>query len=418
MKFHKLLTVTAVAGLSLSLAACGGQAKSDGSAEPGKGSVKITYLAWDPADKMQVLVDAFEKANPDVKVEIQSAENSANGYAEVLKTRIAGDQAPDVFHMSTELRGDIMKGGFVKDLTNEPFMKTADKVAKEMYSLDGKQYGMSVSAWTGVIITNKSLLKQAGVSEQVPNNLKDFIEFSNKIKDSGVSPYMEEPNVVSGSFLPMLGGYLNQKGINDNNNPIWEGKQTFTELWLPVVQQWNQLVTSGVIPKEMVGLSGDQIKQQFLSGKLAMYRSGPWDFDDIKKANIDYGVAAFPAVEGGESWVGGGPDSPFAINAKIDDAKTKAAEKFLGFVNSEEGLKIYEKELGKLITSEGFKGTVDPVLEPLVKEYLQTGKYSWANWPKKADEMAKTMSDSFQQMELGQLTPEQVTKALDEKWAN
>ncbi|MBV7363287.1 extracellular solute-binding protein [Actinomycetaceae bacterium TAE3-ERU4] len=411
----KGLAVVIAASLAVSLGACGGT-KSATPSQDDNEKVTLTYLSWWNEKIARPLIDAFEKENPNIKIDFNSAEGSANGYAQLLTTRIAGNQIPDIYHMSTEVRTDIMKGGYAKDLTGKPFMEGIDPTGAAMYSLNGKTYGMPVSAWAGVIVYNKDLLKKAGVPEKIPEKLPEFIEYGKKIKASGTAVYMEESNVVSGSFLPMLGGYFAQHSITDENNPIYKGEKTFSEVWTPVLTQWQTLSTSGIMPKEVVGLSGDQVKQEFLQGKLAMYRSGAWDFPDIKKAGINFGTAPYPAVEGGEPYIGGGPDSPFVMSSKLEGKKLQAAEKFFSFVNSDKGLSIMDESLGTISSSTKHKTKVDPEFEDVYVNYLQKGKYFWSNWPKKAAVMAKTMSDNFQELILGNTTPAKVTEALDAKW--
>lgn len=414
MKFHKkIITVLAVAGLSIGLSACGGS--SDTGAGKAGEKITLTYLSWNSEKEVRPLIDAFEKANPNIKIDVQTAEGSANGYAKTLTTRASGNQLPDIFHMSTELR-DVMKNGWAKDLTKEPFMEGIDQTAKDLYSYNGKVYGMAVSAWGGVIVYNKALLKKAGVSEEIPTKLPEFIEYGKKIKAAGIIPYMEESNVVSGSFLPMLNGWYATHKISDKENPIWEGKKTFTEIWTPLIKQWQTLSSSGVMPKEVVGLSYDQMKQEFVQGKVAMFRSGPWEFQTFHDAKIDFGTAPYPAFEGGEPYIGGGPDSPFCLSAKLEGDRLKAAQTFMSFVNSPEGLKVASEKMGKISSSSKYQTKVDPAFEKVYVDYLRKGKYGWANWPKNGNNMAKVMSDNFQKIILGQATPEEVAKALDEAW--
>ena len=259
----------------------------------------ITYFSWNNEKLMKPVVDAFEDANPDISVELSTAQGQANDYAQTLTTRVAGGQVPDVFHMSIETRTEILNAGLARDLTNEDFMKGLPSTNTDLYTRDGKIYGMVPTAWVGVIVYNKDLLKKVGYTT-VPETLDEFITLGTKLKDVGITPYMEDPSVVSGSFQPMLGGNYSEQGIGTS-----------------VLDQWKKLVDSGTLPKETVGVSYDQIKQNFMTGQLAMYRSGPWDFSDLNSSGIDYGAAAFPAVDGGKPYVGGDPDSPFVISSKI-----------------------------------------------------------------------------------------------------
>jgi multiple sugar transport system substrate-binding protein len=316
--------------------------------------------------------------------------------------------------MSIETRNEILDAGLAKDLTDEPFVKTLPDSSKELYTRDGKLYGMSPTVWIGGIVYNKDLLKKAGY-DTVPDTLDEFIELGKKLQSQNVEPYMEDMSVVSGSFQPMLGGYYAKQGVKTDSWPEMDGS-TFADTWTPVLKQWMKLIDSGTLPKEAVGVNADQIKQNFMTGQLAMFRSGPWDFNDLDSSGVDYGVAAFPAVDGGEPYVGGGPDSPFAISSKADGAKLKAAEKFVSFMNSTEGLKLEEEHINQISVSTEYEAKVPDQLKDLYDQYIKGGKYYWIGWPKNGTTMGQEMASQFQLLVQGQATPEQVAKHLDEKW--
>jgi maltose/maltodextrin transport system substrate-binding protein len=62
-----------------------------------------------------------------------------------------------------------------------------------------------------------------------------------------------------------------------------------------------RLVNQGVMPR---GARYSDMEAQFASGKVAMMISGPWAWDNAKKAKIDFAVAPIPSL-------GGRPAKPF-----------------------------------------------------------------------------------------------------------
>ncbi|OKL48207.1 hypothetical protein BSR29_02065 [Boudabousia liubingyangii] len=415
LKKSKLITLAATTALLVTpLAACGSSSEGGSTTEGSGAKTTITYFSWANSKKMAKLVETFEKANPDIKIDMSSAAGGANEYVQTLITRISGNQIPDVYHISTATKHDIISGGWARDLTNEPFMKGLDPTGVAQYTVDGKAYGMTPTVWMGTIIFNKKLLKEAGY-DKVPTTLTEFNDMGKKLQEKGIVAYMEDPGVISGSFIPMLGGWY-AKNAPASDKQLFDGQETFEKQWTPLLKQWNTLVETGTMPKTVVGVPQDQIFQEFLAGKLAMYRSGMWDVKQIKEAGIDFEAAPFPALEGGEAFVGGGPDSPFAISSKIDGKKLEAAQKFLTFVNSEEGLKLLDSEVGQLSSSANYKAEVPAEFKDVYENYVQKGKYYWLNWPKNGPVMAKEMTAQFQLMIQGQATPDQVAGALDKKW--
>lgn len=400
----------AAVAMMVPLAACGSGTASDG------GKTTISYFSWNNEKMMSPIVDAFEKANPNIEVKLTGATGSAAEYTQTLTTRAAGNQMPDVFQMSIETRTSIMDAGLAKDLTDEPFMKSIPKTQNTLYERDGKVYGMSPTVWVGGIIYNKDLLKKAGY-DSVPETLDEFIALGKKLQDQGVTPYMEDLTAASGSFQPMLGGYYAKQGIESKDWPEMDEGGSFTKEWTPVLKQWLKLTESGTMPKETVGVQGDQIKQNFLTGQLAMFRGGPWDFNDLNSAGINYGIAAYPAVDGGEPYVGGGPDSPYAISSSLKGDKLKAAEKFLSFLNSKEGLKLAEENMNQISVSSEYSANVPDQLKDMYNKYVKEGKNYWVNWTRNSNEMNSELVSQLQLLVQGQTTVDAVTKDLDAKWA-
>lgn len=402
---NSALAVAVIAATALSVSGCAGPN------EGGGGDTTINYFTWNNEANMLPVVEAFEDANPGIKVELSSANNDPAQYSETLLTRATGNQLPDVFHLSLETRTEIIDAGLAYDLTDEPLLEGSDPTAQQMYSSDGRVYGMSLSGWAGVLIYNPDLLAEAGY-DGVPTELDAFVQMGEDLKAAGITPYMENTTEPSGSFIPMLGGYYAAAQTNDEG--IMNGSESF-DTWVPVIEQWQELVGTA-LPPEVVGVSGDQIKQNFSAGQLAMYRSGAWDFPDLKAAGVNFSTAPFPAVEGGEPFVGGGPDSPYAISAALEGDKLDAATKFLSFLNSEDGLKLAEENLGQVSTSTNYSAQVDPAIEDVYADYIQQGKYYWTTYPRGGSEMGAEMAAQFQLLIQGQATPEDVAAALDAKW--
>lgn len=231
MKFPKvLIAAAATVAMVVPLAACGG-----GSADGGK--TTITYFSWNNEKTMKPIVEAFEKANPDIHVEMSAAQGEGNEYAQTLTTRAAGNQLPDVFHMSLETRNEVLDAGLVRDITNEDFVKNLPDTQTYLYNRDGKIYGMSPTVWVGGIVYNKDILKEVGY-DSIPETLDEFIELGKKLQEKNITPYMEDLSVISGSFQPMLGGYYAGQNIDSSKWPEMDEGGKFVEEWTPVLEQW------------------------------------------------------------------------------------------------------------------------------------------------------------------------------------
>ena len=89
----RTMAAAAGAAMLLPLAACGGSADA--------GKTTISFLSWDNEQIMKPFIDEFEKENPDIKVDFGYAPPT-NEYIQTLQTRLVGNQAPDVFVITSE----------------------------------------------------------------------------------------------------------------------------------------------------------------------------------------------------------------------------------------------------------------------------------------------------------------------------
>ncbi|NMM94606.1 ABC transporter substrate-binding protein [Bifidobacterium sp. DSM 109957] len=190
-----------------------------------------------------------------------------------------------------------------------------------------------------------------------------------------------------------------------------------TDVWQQALEEWNTgFIESGALPDEATGLNADQVKQSFINGEAAMYRTGGWDVADIKEAGVNYGFAAFPAATGSEQWIDGGADPAFAISSK---AKHKdLAEKFLAFMNSEEGLEAFTTAYGSASISDNYTSEVDEQIKPLYDNYFFQNKYFWVSFDKGSTAMSAEVISQQQGVQGGQSTPEEAAKGINDKWAS
>ena len=401
-RFTKVLAaaVGAVAMIA-PISACGSSGASGG------GNTLTVYSYYNKAT-MAPVVQAFKKANPGVNVEIAYG-NGDSDYNSTLQTRIAGNQAPDVFNLSGNNANDLMSNGAAADLTGSDFLKGIDQSYLDAYSKDGKVYGLSISGWLAGIVYNKDLLKEAGY-DAVPDNLGDFAKLAGALKSKGVTPYLENGQEMSGSLIGLMGSLEKKSGVDG-----FADQKNITKTWQKGLEEWdNGFIKSGALPDEATGLNADQVKQSFLNGETAMYRTGGWDVTDLKAAGVNYGFAPFPAAEGGDPYVDGGADPAFAISSQ--SKHQDLAKKFLSFMNSKEGLKLFTTGYGSASISKNYTSDVDEQIKPLYDDYFFKNKYYWVSFAKGSTAMSAEVIAQQQGVQGGQSTPAEAAKNINAKW--
>jgi raffinose/stachyose/melibiose transport system substrate-binding protein len=127
---------------------------------------------------------------------------------------------------------------------------------------------------------------------------------------------------------------------------------------------------------------------------------------------MDFGYMPIPAPEGQDAYMPGAASPGWAINAKTEHAD--AAKKFLAFLTSPDGVKLYNEKTAAITTTTDFKPKVDPVLKGVVPP-IRAGKVYLAqiSWPQYQDKLTTEAVANIQQLLLGQLEPADVGANLD-----
>ncbi|WP_291530902.1 ABC transporter substrate-binding protein [Bifidobacterium sp. UBA4282] len=401
------LAAVAAVAVALPLAACG-------SADSGK--TTISFLSWDNEQIMQPFIDKFEEENPDIAIDFSYSPPTPE-YIQTLQTRLVGNQAPDVFIITSENKADLMDNDYVLDLTNEPFMENISQANKDFVSRDGKVYGMSLTSWASGIVYNKDLLAEVGV-EEPPATWDEFLDLCQDLKDAGITPYLE--TIADGlSRIPdaFLGSQFAQEGV-DVTTLVDEDPQTPGADEKEAVEAWMELYERDLVTRDTVGISGDDMKTQFANGQVAMICTGPWDFSTFQDADMNWGYAPMPILEEGmESYAQGSPSPAFAIYSKLEGEKLDAAKKFLEFMASDWALD-QQTANGNAVTVEGYESEVTEQYTTVYQQNVQPGTYFLStNFYSNPDVLITAQQAESQRLVQGEITVDEWADNIDAKMA-
>lgn len=406
----KILSIIAATSLLLPLSACGGSGGSSG-------KTKLSFFSNNSQDAYKKVIGEFEKQNPDITIDFSTTTGSQNGYQQTLQTRIAGRHLADVYIVPPEALTDLVKAHVAKDLSNESFMSKIGENSKKSYSVDGKVYGMTVSAWSNAFAYNKDLLAKVGYST-LPSTWDEFLTMCKKLKDAGITPYLEPKDGLANPVEGWI-GYDSAKAGSALDAQIDSGKKTFDAVYTKYYTEWDKLIKQGVMSSDVAGLSGDQVLSEFTSGRLAVMPSGSWYISNYNQAGINYDYGQIPMLHKGDTpYAPGYADPAFGINANISGKQLTAAEKFLTFLTSDTGLKLYQEGTGLIPNVKGYKPDIDQHFQKAYELYIATGHVylNSAHWTKGTQAMRSETFTQLQQVALGTITPEQSAKNLDTKF--
>ena len=409
MTRRRLAAALVAMSTAITMASCGGS-PSGGGQDIGT----LTFFSWDSEATMAPIIDEFEKQNPGITVEFSSAPPVAE-YISTLQARILSGTAADVFAIAAENKTNLIENGAVVDLTDEPFMANLTQFNKDTYGKDGRTFGASISSWGGGIVYNKKLLDKAGV-EEFPKSWDEFLALSSKLKDEGVKyPFLESVQAMPIVVAAFVGAKSAASG-GTLDNQIFDGSSSFSATWTEPLTEWNELYAEGLAPKDVVGLTGDQVRDEFVAGRAAMIPAGPWEVSPIRKGNpdLEFEMAPVPGMTGPEPYLAGAASPGLAINAKAKNPE--AAKKFLAFYTDAKTVAMYNKATDAITTTADFKPVIDKSLTAIV-EPVRAGQIYLPQiaWQRCQDALNLEATAQLQQVVQGKASPGDAAAALDAK---
>lgn len=200
-------------------------------------------------------------------------------------------QGPDlVVSLPQDRLGQLAAAGVIEPMDRYVTSRSdLDKTALSAMTYKGKLFGLPMFAESVALIYNKKLVPTA------PTTWNAFLSAAQKNTGNGRFGFlMDLGNAYQGyGFVSAYGGYVfknNGGTLNTKDVGLANAGADKAGAFMNDLRYKYNLVPEGV--------DGSAAKSAFVDGRLAMLLTGPWDLGDIKKAGIDYGIAAFPTPPG------------------------------------------------------------------------------------------------------------------------
>lgn len=418
MKVWKGVLSTMLVGTLL--AGCGTNSSgSDSSGSGGDGkTVNLKMFIAQPRLKEHYdkYINAFvakEKKDKNIDVTVQLEMPPADNAAQILKTRLASNDAPDVFalHAVNEIP-PFYKAGYLEDLSGQPFVnKLMDSVKPSVTTKDGKVVAVPLETISWGYLYNKKIFKDLDL--QPPGTLTEMKAVVEKLKANNVKPFLlsYKESWIPQLFVPLTAGAMMNTQNKDFIDRMNQDQGSFSEMksMFDIID----LVNSNGTDKALE-IGGDDGSAAFASGKAAMWIQGPWFAETILKSDpkMDFGVAPLPINDDpNATLINLSTSTSLAVSST-----SKNKEVALDFVNyvldDKDSSAFYEalkfNPISKVHTFKSYPWVNDAT------EYVKAGKsYQDPSIPQAVkDEAGKSLQSYY----AGQLTQDDVIKALDKAW--
>ena len=369
MKKKLLAAMLCVAMASTSLVGCGGSGDSGKdtdtakSSEKGSDEEKVELTIWETSRNKDDWYTSMEKKfleeHPNITLnKVVKEGDPGNEFYQA----VASGTAPDLVNCSFTMMDSYITSGIL-----EPLNQYTDKwdewgnFTKEyvdMFTKDGKVYGVPNQVAPMLFGYNKALFEEAGIKEP-PKTWDEAVEVAKKINDpdNQVAGYAtlaaEWTEWFFQYYVWQAGGDLTKE------NEDGTAELTFTDpAVIKAAEYYQKLKSEGVLQSDLT-LKFSDLVTNFGLGKIGMMPfAGDWVSEAITKGidPDDIGLCLPPAGPSGKQTTAIGGDC-WVINAKADQAKKDAAWEYIKYYTGKDYRASYYENLAT-------KGAPNPVIIP------------------------------------------------------
>lgn len=332
---------------------------------------EVVYWTSDTGDiaikSQQAIVDAFNKANPDLHVKLVPIPGADGADITSLLTAVRGGTGPDVYYIDRFTVNQQASIGLLQDLT--PYIqKEGIDLAKNYLPFawgealyKGHPYALPLHTDARALFYNKAVFRAAGVNPDIMDpshgpitvdQLRDIAFKINKINSRGTFDRI--------GFIPWYDQAFHVTWGMDFGAKFYDPKTCQVTPTEPAMERALQFEYdwASKLTREQVDTFFATFQPQnappsqnaFYSGNLAMTISGNWFISNLQEyaPKVDYGITYIPVEKAGDkpvTWSGG-----FALAMPTGAKNPEGGYRFMRFMSGEEGQRIYDKANTQLPT--------------------------------------------------------------------
>ena len=320
MKVAAIVTAIATVGVLSACSSGGGGATSTSTSAASGNATKGSITWWaspittSGADPRTVLISAFEKAYPNIKVKLVSAPNNTDTNRATLTTQISGGGGPDVY------MGDVIwPAQFGAHQLAVPLSKYLPKSYWDGFAsglvdgatYKGQVYGAPFFEDQGFLYYRKDLLQENNL--KVPTTWEELVQDSKTVQGKGEVKYgyVFQGDNYEGATCNFM------EFLSDAGGTVLNKNQTKSTLDSPAATKaltfMQSLVKDGVSPQAESTFQETQSMNTFAAGQSLFLRNWDYAYSNSQASGSavvgKVGVAPMPTFQGqptpGYSNIGG-----------------------------------------------------------------------------------------------------------------
>ncbi|WP_196797405.1 ABC transporter substrate-binding protein [Gloeocapsa sp. PCC 7428] len=372
----------------------------------------VTLSGWSNLQEKQLLqqvLNEFEAMHPKIKVKYDAI---ADQYMDVLKTRLIGDTAADVFYLDAFEAPGMIEPGVLEPLDDyvTPEFDIADFQPSLLaaFQQNGKTYGFPKDFSTLVLFYNKQAFAEADLS-QPPQTWEQLREYAKKLtvdrnNDSRIDRYGFGiiPELARLYFvIKAFGGEL----INTLEQATFASPESLQGLQL-IIDQYRQ-ERSSAQPSDAGTTSGGEI---FGQGKAAMVIEGPWLIPYLEDTfpALEYATAEVPTIAGKKGTMA--YTVAYVMNKKSQHKPE--AWQLISYLTGKEGMTLWTRTGVALPTRKSVTQKLGYDQKPLYAPFIAGAEYATV-W--QAGKNLPTIMNNFNNQFISAMLGEQPLKIAMQK---
>ncbi len=327
------LTCFLVAG-SL-LAACS-SGDSGAVNENGDEIIEITLSAWGSSPAEQRIfaetIATFEEKHPHISVNVDIV---ADQYMDVLRTRLIGGNAADVFFLDAFEAPALMDTGVLEPLdhyiTEDFDINDFEEPLLNAFKRNDTIYGLPKDTSTLALFYNEDRFEEAGL-EGPPETWKELEEYAEILTEvTGQYGFGVVADLARLKFIAESKG----GSVAENNQASFSDPKV-VEALQPVID----MKQSGVVgvPSDV---GADWGGEMFGQGRTAMMFEGNWTISFLEETfpNLNWKTAEIPTIDGEK----GSMAYTVAYVMNKDSEKKEAAWELISWLTGPEGMELWTR---------------------------------------------------------------------------
>ena len=381
-------------------------------------SIHLFHQKQEAQEAFAQIIEAFENEYPGIVVE---QEIVTNDPAAILKARIATGEIPDIFQGANDTM-DIVRGGYILELTDEAFMDRITLEARSASSFtdaEGHTWAMPVDGSCEGIFYNKDIFNKYELA--VPETITDLENVISVLEANNVTPFalgFKDAWTIKPISLVAAASAIYGKDINwDSKKDSGEASFAETDGWTTTFELTKMVYQYGNT-RTAFDTDYSGACAMIANGEAAMMINGLWALEPIREINpdVNLGMMAMPVSDiANEAKLFQFPD--FGLSISSSTSHPDECKLFLEFMTRYEIAELWCSTSKLFSAVKGVSVDFDPLAAD-VNNYIDSGMVCTQvdrGWPTAFGSEYESQLSSYL---LDLVTVQDAMSTLDTVWAN